>query len=168
MQTAMSHLIGTTAVFGMMAILIAGAFQIGASQRIDIMKLQLQEVTDYTALNFYDLIQTAVNFSSPNSVIWKMLIIPTSVGGSGYSLTLKNVGGSLSVSAQIDTEPYINAGSILPVNSSLVSIRLDANDGEDLGGVLVRAKLYSGSSHPVAWVNATSDGVVIGLGIEKG
>lgn len=167
MQTVMSHLIGTTAALGMMAILIAGAFQIGSSQRITIAKLQLQEVTDYVAKNFYDLIQTAVNFSTPNSVVWKRLTIPISIGGRGYSIALKDLGGSLIVSAKIDTEPYINAESILPLNSTRLCVLLDLNDGEDLGGLLVKDRLQSGSSVPVAWVKTTSKGVEIGLGIEK-
>ncbi|MGQ9514318.1 MAG: hypothetical protein ACUVTL_04630 [Thermoproteota archaeon] len=167
MQTAMSHLIGTTAALGMMTILIAGAFQIGTSQRITIAKLQLQEVTDYVAKNFYDLIQTAVNFTISNSVVWKRLAIPTSIGDRGYSLSLKNIGGSLVVSARIDTEPYISVESILPLNNTRLCIQLDLNDGEDLGNLVVKTSLYSGFSVPVAWVKTTSKGIVIGLGKEK-
>jgi len=83
-------------------------------------------------------------------------------------MALSNSGGSLSISALVDTEPYISAGSILPVNNVNAKVVIDANDGEDLGSVIVKAKLFSGESQPVIWVKASSETVVIGLGVMKG
>jgi len=168
LHTALTHLLGTTAILTVMSILIFAIYRVGTLQSVDISKRQLQEITDYVAQNFYDMIQTAVNFSSPNTIIIKELNIPISVGGNGYTISLSNASGSLKVMAWVDTEPLIAAQSLLPVNGTGIKIRINVNEGSDLGGAIVRAPLHSGSSIPVAFVQTDGEKVVIGLGTKKG
>jgi len=176
LQTALSHLIGTTAALGIMSALIAASFQISAYQRINIAKRELQEVTDYISQNLYDLIQTAVNFSSTDDVVWKRVNVPIAASDEkAYSIALSNVSGSISVTAWVDAEPLIKASAILPVNCTNAKIRVNAMeagtqlfpDGHDLVGVIVKTRLTSGSSLPVIWIKVTSDGAMIGLGWMK-
>jgi len=150
-----------------MSVLIAAYLQIFASQRVNIAKRELQEVTDYVSQNLYDLIQTAVNFSSTDDIIWKQVNLPVSSNEKGYSISLSYVDGSISVSAWVDSEPFIRANSILPVNSPKANIKVYEKDDEVIGGVIVKDRLNSGSPLPVVWIMVKSDGIMIGLGWMK-
>jgi hypothetical protein len=142
-------------------------------------------VTDYVALNVYDLIQTSMNFSSTKDVIWKRLSIPTAVDDRAYTVALSNVSGGYMVTAWIDTEPFITASSIIPLDANKQG-NIQVNymksksspdgylfkDGSPLGSVIVKTKLTSGSSLPIVWIqvisNSTYAGAIMGLGWAKG
>jgi len=162
MPVIMSHIIGTMAIFAFAATLTLYLYSVGNAESLAVTRSRLKTVCDYVAVRVVQVISMA-NMSNTQSCIQLLLDLPETVSGGSYWITLSDQDG-YEVVGTIVLSPSVTAESLIPLNSTLVNVRIVAQEGLSIDGLTVQKKVYGGASRIVVWGRRIGNVIEIGLG----
>jgi hypothetical protein len=159
LDVSLKHLVGTVAL---MSLILASGYSytlITSYMEAQILRGQLQQVSEYVALNLVEVINLVkfTNWSQPEPT-FKTLKIPKDLGGRAYIIEIINEtdrGRGYYIRASLLIRRDVEASSIIPINTTGVLIELKG-EGEGIlasrnGDIKWSSLVYGGSGELVVW-----------------
>lgn len=168
-QVAIPHVMGTVILLGLLAIVVLYSQNIQFSHFHEATEAQLKDISGYVSSELISISDLASSSGSPQ-FLYKVISIPKSVNGEGYSIEIVNRNGIYGILVYLDRYSHIYGFTPLFFNItegvSLVEngvININSNTR-----IVIVDRLYSGTRKPVVWVRFNGTHIEFGLGRLEG
>jgi hypothetical protein len=161
-----SHVIGSMAILVFASLLTFAFVSIGNGVINDLVKPQLQEVSDHIANTMLELLALTKSTNEVNVIMVKEVEIPMSLEMYGYNIRLTNRGSAYVVAVSTDMFSWLYGTTEISIREQEAKVDLASGDLPALvnGRRIHKSSIVQSGAKVVIWSIKSQEGITLGLG----
>lgn len=161
-----SHIIGSLAILAFASLLTFAFVALGTGIINDLVKPQLQEVSDYVANTMLELLALTKSTNEVNVIMVKEVKVPQSLEMYGYKIRLTNRSSAYVVMVSTDIFSWLYGTTEISIREGEAKVDLNSGDlGVFINGLkVIKSGVVQSGAKIVVWSKKGQDGITIGLG----